>query len=58
MEDMDGVAAMMGKLTALDVPGVETLIAATPSVRDQIDGYGGGQLGGADECGGERGADP
>ena len=32
MEEMDGVAAMTGKLTALDAPGVETLMGATPSV--------------------------
>jgi hypothetical protein len=31
MEEIDGAAAMMGKLTELDVPGVETLIWAMPS---------------------------
>ena len=32
MEETDGTAARMGKLTELDVPGVETLIWETPSV--------------------------
>ena len=58
MEEMVGVAAMTGKLTALDAPGVETLMGATPSVAIRLDGYDGGQLGGADECGSERSADP
>ena len=58
MEEMVGVAATSGKLTALDAPGVETLMAATPSVSDQGGRYAGGQLGGADECGSERGTNP
>ena len=38
MEDTDGVAASMGKLTELDEPGFETLIWETPSAASNSTG--------------------
>jgi hypothetical protein len=38
MEEIDGVAARMGKLTELDEPGFETLIWETPSVASNSTG--------------------